>query len=83
MPTHTLGTKTGSEHAISRLQQEAKDASSFGRRSIKDITSDFTAASKQLQSGQLVKDEFFTLFEAVGALEVSLLQITGQKGQLN
>jgi hypothetical protein len=26
----------------------------------------------ELRQGQLVKDDFFTLFEAVGALEVSL-----------
>jgi len=27
----------------------------------------------ELQQGQLVKDDFFTLFEAVGALEASLV----------
>lgn len=43
------------------------------KRGPKDITKDFTAASGLLESGQLVKDEFFTLFEAVGALEVSHL----------
>lgn len=37
---------------------------------MRDVTEDFVAASKQLQSGELVKDEYFTLFEAVGALEV-------------
>ncbi len=35
------------------------------------MTEEFAAAAKQLQPGQLVKDEYFTLFEAVGALEVS------------
>jgi Mak10 subunit, NatC N(alpha)-terminal acetyltransferase len=51
-----------------------------------DITKEFTAAAsgeafqkachlsadplKALHTGQLVKDEFFTLFESVGALEV-------------
>lgn len=39
-------------------------------RSIRDVTADFVAASQQLPPGELVKDEFFTLFEAVGALEV-------------
>ncbi|ERF76623.1 hypothetical protein EPUS_04443 [Endocarpon pusillum Z07020] len=35
-----------------------------------DITESFTAASSALNTGQLVKDEYFTLFEAVGALEI-------------
>ncbi|EGC48220.1 amino-acid N-acetyltransferase subunit Mak10 [Histoplasma capsulatum var. duboisii H88] len=39
--------------------------------SVKDITAAFTKASSVLNTGQLVKDEFFTLFEAVGALEVA------------
>lgn len=43
---------------------------SFGRRGVKDITGEFVSASDRLEPGQLVKDEFFTLFEAVGALEV-------------
>ncbi|KAG5295998.1 amino-acid N-acetyltransferase subunit Mak10 [Histoplasma capsulatum G186AR] len=38
--------------------------------SVKDITAAFTKASSVLNTGQLVKDEFFTLFEAVGALEI-------------
>ena len=57
--------------AASRLAQEAKQFPSVGRRKTTDITKDFTTAANQLESGQLVKDEFFTLFEAVGALEVS------------
>ncbi|KAK4215009.1 N-alpha-acetyltransferase 35, NatC auxiliary subunit [Rhypophila decipiens] len=35
-----------------------------------DITSKFTAATGALKPGELVKDAFFTLFEAVGALEI-------------
>ncbi|KAM7199598.1 N-alpha-acetyltransferase 35, NatC auxiliary subunit [Rhypophila sp. PSN 637] len=35
-----------------------------------DITSKFTAATAALKPGELVKDGFFTLFEAVGALEI-------------
>lgn len=58
--------------ATSRLRQEAQQTPFYGGRSVRDITEDFTSASCQLQSGQLVKDEFFTLFEAVGALEVCL-----------
>jgi hypothetical protein len=81
--TQPPDTTIDSEDAISRLQQEAKEAWSVGRRNIRDITLDFTAASMQLQSGQLVKDEFFTLFEAVGALEVSFSQVTGPKESLN
>ncbi|KAI5210436.1 Mak10-domain-containing protein [Aureobasidium subglaciale] len=38
--------------------------------SVKDITKDFSDASAELRQGQLVKDDFFTLFEAVGALEI-------------
>ncbi|KAH0537158.1 hypothetical protein FGG08_006028 [Glutinoglossum americanum] len=38
----------------------------------RDITPQFTNASSALRTGQLVKDEFFTLFEAVGALEVRI-----------
>ncbi|KAI9840780.1 MAG: hypothetical protein M1837_001310 [Sclerophora amabilis] len=36
----------------------------------KDITKDFSKASSALNTGQLVKDEWFTLFESVGALEI-------------
>ncbi|KAI5245798.1 Mak10-domain-containing protein [Aureobasidium subglaciale] len=38
--------------------------------SVKDITREFLDASAELRQGQLVKDDFFTLFEAVGALEI-------------
>ena len=58
-------------NAVSRLAREAREALSLGSRGPRDVTADFVAASNQLQSGQLVKDEFFTLFEAVGALEVT------------
>ncbi|OJD12407.1 hypothetical protein AJ78_06998 [Emergomyces pasteurianus Ep9510] len=37
---------------------------------VQDITAAFTRASSVLNTGQLVKDEHFTLFEAVGALEI-------------
>ncbi|PLB39459.1 N-alpha-acetyltransferase 35, NatC auxiliary subunit [Aspergillus candidus] len=36
----------------------------------RDITDEFTEAASKLSTGQLVKDEYFTLFEAVGALEI-------------
>ncbi|KAL2010798.1 hypothetical protein VTN00DRAFT_3516 [Thermoascus crustaceus] len=36
----------------------------------RDITDEFTKAAEKLNVGQLVKDEYFTLFEAVGALEI-------------
>ncbi|EZF34210.1 hypothetical protein H109_03102 [Trichophyton interdigitale MR816] len=35
-----------------------------------DITEKFTKAASVLVTGELVKDEYFTLFEAVGALEI-------------
>ncbi|PVH94583.1 Mak10-domain-containing protein [Periconia macrospinosa] len=37
---------------------------------IVDITEKFTAACKGLDIGQLVKDEYFTLFESIGAVEI-------------
>ncbi|KAI9782199.1 MAG: hypothetical protein M1839_005313 [Geoglossum umbratile] len=36
----------------------------------RDITLQFANASSALENGQLVKDDYFTLFEAVGALEI-------------
>ncbi|KAL8718478.1 MAG: hypothetical protein Q9225_004392 [Loekoesia sp. 1 TL-2023] len=39
-------------------------------RNVKDISSDFRTAASTLETGQLVKDPYFTLFEAVGALEI-------------
>ncbi|EME47329.1 hypothetical protein DOTSEDRAFT_69305 [Dothistroma septosporum NZE10] len=55
-----------------RLRQEAAQmrSSPSCTRSIRDVTSEFVAASQQLPPGELVKDDFFTLFEAVGALEI-------------
>ncbi|KAF2199983.1 amino-acid N-acetyltransferas-like protein subunit Mak10 [Delitschia confertaspora ATCC 74209] len=35
-----------------------------------DITEKFTEACNALKIGQLVKDEYFTLFESIGALEI-------------
>ena len=76
--TSKLAVNNGSEHdnrditnALSRLKEEANQAMAYGNRSLRDVTKDFTTASTQLVRGQLVKDEYFTLFEAVGALEVS------------
>ncbi|KAI7332001.1 Mak10-domain-containing protein [Hortaea werneckii] len=56
--------------AVRRLEQEAKEAMSFGQRCARDVTEEFAAVAGQLKPGQLVKDEYFTLFEAVGALEI-------------
>lgn len=61
--------------ASSRLKQEAQDVQALGVRRVRDVTEDFTLASNQLESGELVKDDFFTLFEAVSALEVSLSRL--------
>lgn len=66
---------SGLSFAAKRLAQEARQALSFGSRGVRDVTDDFAAAAKQLGPGQLVKDEYFTLFEAVGALEVSQTRI--------
>jgi len=77
MPADTTKLATGGNEAngdidlaAKRLTSEAREALSFGSRGVKDVTEEFAAAAKQLQPGQLVKDEYFTLFEAVGALEV-------------
>lgn len=62
--------------AEERLRHEARGMSSVGSRPLKDITEDFTNASNRIPPGQLVKDEWFTLFEAVGALEACLTKNT-------
>ena len=59
------------------LAREAQQTLTFGQRGVRDVTEEFAAAAKQLQAGQLVKDEYFTLFEAVGALEVCLHVVLG------
>nr|POF11456.1 hypothetical protein CFP56_44294 [Quercus suber] len=57
--------------AKKRLAQESQRAMPLPtERKIHDITTDFARATRTLQRGQLVKDDLFTLFEAVGALEV-------------
>ena len=61
----------GGTNALERIKQEAQQVSSFRRRGVRNVTAEFRKASSQLLPGQLVKDEAFTLFEAVGALEVS------------
>ncbi len=58
-------------YALSRLKEEADQAMSISfRRKVRDITKEFTIASEKVKPGELVKDDDFTLFEAVGALEV-------------
>jgi hypothetical protein len=65
-----------SASAACRLAAEAqammmqRPAPAVASRGMLDVTANFTAASSQLRPGELVKDEYFTLFEAVGALEV-------------
>lgn len=51
-------------------QQQRRPSAFVSHRSVQDVTANFIAASGQLKAGELVKDEYFTLFEAVGALEV-------------
>ena len=69
--------RDASESTISRLAEEAKGMLNLNskqkenaQRKTQNITSTFTKATSQLLPGQLVKDEFFTLFESVGALEI-------------
>ncbi|KAL9040206.1 MAG: hypothetical protein Q9180_002051 [Flavoplaca navasiana] len=40
------------------------------QQNVEDISTAFRNAASILNTGQLVKDPYFTLFEAVGALEV-------------
>ncbi|KAK5136438.1 hypothetical protein LTR08_003083 [Meristemomyces frigidus] len=73
--TSEIAINGGEQHgdasfAATRLAREARQALSFGSRGVRDVTAEFEAAAKQLQPGQLVKDAYFTLFEAVGALEI-------------
>ncbi|KAL8944918.1 MAG: hypothetical protein Q9216_000079 [Gyalolechia sp. 2 TL-2023] len=53
------------EKAISDGQKTANR-----KTNLKDISIDFRIAASALETGQLVKDPYFTLFEAVGALEI-------------
>ncbi|KAK6436045.1 N-alpha-acetyltransferase, non-catalitic subunit [Oleoguttula sp. CCFEE 5521] len=57
-------------NAAARLAEEAKDFRPSYQRQPEDVTAAFAKASKSLPPGELVKDEFFTLFEAVAALEI-------------
>jgi hypothetical protein len=65
-----------SSAAQARLRQE-HDAvrDKLPRRTIRDVTNAFTEASEHLRPGDLVIDADFTLFEAVGALEVCLCRV--------
>ncbi|KAK6437301.1 N-alpha-acetyltransferase, non-catalitic subunit [Oleoguttula sp. CCFEE 5521] len=62
----------GDAYAIAavRLAEEAKAFRPSYQRKPEDVTEAFAKASKSLPPGELVKDEFFTLFEAVAALEI-------------
>jgi len=51
-------------------QSKASAQPKSSRTVTQDITSKFFVAASALNTGQLVKDEYFTLFEAVGALEI-------------
>ncbi len=62
---------TSVQERLAQEAQEVRKTFDRPRQSFRDITKDFISASEQLEAGQLVKDEWFTLFEAVGALEVN------------
>jgi hypothetical protein len=57
-------------NAAARLAQETRRTMKFAGRGVSDVTEAFATAAEKLPPGELVKDDFFTLFEAVGALEV-------------
>lgn len=46
-----------------------------GHLKLYDLTEQFRSAAKALPVGTLVKDEHFTLFESVGALEVRFMTL--------
>ncbi|KAH4132658.1 hypothetical protein HBH47_011080 [Parastagonospora nodorum] len=52
------------------LRQSLRKSQSAYEPRLHDITEKFTKASKALNVGQLIKDECFTLFESIGALEI-------------
>lgn len=63
-----IGTRTGTKitsDALGRVPHRIE-----GNLKLFDITEQFRLAAKALPVGTLVKDEHFTLFESVGALEV-------------
>jgi hypothetical protein len=60
-----------SSAAQARLRQEYDTTRNMcPQRTIRDVTRAFAEASEHLRPGDLVIDANFTLFEAVGALEV-------------
>lgn len=70
----TQASEDTTSNARDPLAAEAKAMNNqpptYSRQQPKDITAIFAQQTSSLQPGQLVKDEFFTLFEAVGALEI-------------
>ncbi|KAL8971077.1 MAG: hypothetical protein Q9183_001225 [Haloplaca sp. 2 TL-2023] len=57
---------------FAQTQQNTRrsEPGSHPNQDVQDISSNFRAAASALNTGQLVKDPYFTLFEAVGALEI-------------
>ncbi|KAG9384417.1 amino-acid N-acetyltransferase protein [Pyrenophora tritici-repentis] len=53
--------------------RQARNAVGGSQPKIHNVTDKFTRACNALEVGQLVKDEYFTLFESIGAIEVSHL----------
>ena len=60
----------GAKEGKTRVEREIRQTMSFASNRVKDITETFAAAARRLPPGRLVKDELFTLFESVGALEI-------------
>ncbi|KAI4730863.1 Mak10-domain-containing protein [Aureobasidium sp. EXF-10728] len=67
----TLGSGDAQPAAMSAYGGASRSSQYTPRQMrVTDITREFSDASAELRQGQLVKDDFFTLFEAVGALEI-------------
>ncbi|KAG9195803.1 hypothetical protein G6011_00924 [Alternaria panax] len=52
------------------LRQSRQNVGGGFQPKIHDLTNKFTRACNALEVGQLVKDEYFTLFESIGAIEI-------------
>ncbi|KAF2652823.1 Mak10-domain-containing protein [Lophiostoma macrostomum CBS 122681] len=60
----------GNAHAPGSLPLRQAMQQPRSEPKVYDVTEKFTRACKALEVGQLVKDEYFTLFESIGAIEV-------------
>ncbi|KAL5121539.1 N-alpha-acetyltransferase, non-catalitic subunit [Pleosporales sp. CAS-2024a] len=73
VPTHVYALGSNAQTSTPAdlpLRQSLKTSQNAHQPKLHDITEKFTKASNALNVGQLVKDEYFTLFESIGAIEI-------------